>query len=174
MAAAAGASAGATPGSSGYPTAPPIGSAGINYPTPPAGQPASTNTGETPSYPTGESGGPTYPGAESGLGQPAEKELDPEVLENRKRIEELQAVRTWTDSSGQHKFEGKFMDFSGGDVTLQRANTDQTVTLQMAQLSAADQKFIRDGLRAQTAERKREELSKKNSLRRPRNNSYSN
>jgi hypothetical protein len=165
MAAAAGASAGAS--------AP--GSAGLNYPTPPAGQPASTNTGETPSYPTGESPGPTYPGAESGgPGQPAEKELDPEVLENRKKIEELQTVRTWTDSSGLHKFEGKFMDFSGGDVTLQRANTDQNVTLQMAQLSAADQKFIRDGLRAQTAERKREELSKKSNLRRPRNNNYSN
>jgi hypothetical protein len=90
-------------------------------------------------------------------------------LENRKKIEELQAVRTWTDSSGQHKFEGKFLEFSSGKVTLQRANTDQNITLEIRQLSEADQRFIRDGLRAQTAERNREALAKKNSLRRPRN-----
>jgi hypothetical protein len=183
MAAAAGASApaGTNAGTSSFPTTPSLAGASVSLPppagqtTPPAGQPASASTGENPSYPSGESGGPTYSSGESGgYGQPPEKELDPEVLEDRKKIEELQAVRTWTDSSGQHKFEGKFMDFAGGKVTLQRASSEDTITLDMGQLSAADQKFIRDGLRAQTAERKREELAKKSNLRRPRNNSYSN
>jgi hypothetical protein len=86
-----------------------------------------------------------------------EAPLSPEVIEDQEKIEELTQTRTWTDATGQFKFEGAFIEYSRGDVQLQRADSDQTITLEMKKLSDADQQFIRDGLRAQARERKREE-----------------
>ncbi len=99
------------------------------------------------------------PGSEP-YGQPGAP-VDPEVAEDRKKIEALFQVRTWTDSTGKHTFQGKFVEYSSGKVTLQRANEDGVVTLDMKLLSEFDQRFVREGLKAQASERNREERMRK-------------
>ncbi len=115
----------------------------------------------------GQPGAPNYAGPPGGeqYGQPGAP-VDPEAAEDREKIAALLAVRTWTDATGQHKFEGKFVEYTNGKVTLQRANVEETIMLEMKQLSDFDQRFVRDGLKAQTSERNREERLRK--LRRPR------
>jgi hypothetical protein len=107
-----------------------------------------------------------YPGA-GGYGQPGEQEkVDPEVEANLKKIEELYQERTWSDATGKFSFQGKFVDYSSGKVTLQKAGVEQNITLEMKQLSEGDQKYIRDGLKAQADQKKREEQQKIRDLRR--------
>lgn len=104
-------------------------------------------------------------GAESGGGD-REAPLSPEVQEDRAKIAALSQTRTWTDASGQFNFQGAFLDYSQGKVQLQRANSDQVITLPMTRLSDADKEFIRDGLRAKARERTREEQLRIRDLRR--------
>ncbi len=52
------------------------------------------------------------------------------------------AVRTWIDSSGQHKIEAEFVSFKDGTVTLKK--TDGKLTeLPLEKLSDADQKYVK-------------------------------
>jgi hypothetical protein len=130
----------------------------------PGATPMPTDTASaTTSYPGGYPGAPS---SESGYGQQGAQKVDPEVEANRKKIEELFAERTWSDATGKYNFAGKFVDYTSGKVTLQRAGADQNITLEMKQLSEADQKFIRDGLKAQADQKKRDEQQRIRDLRR--------
>jgi hypothetical protein len=136
----------------------------------PVGQSAPSSSATPSGYPgygqygaSGSSSGETPSGAPGQPGPP----LDPEVAANRQKIEELTKVRTWTDITGQFKFEGKFLDYTSGKVSLQRSATGQNTQLDMSRLSAPDQEFIREGLKAQAREKKREEQIRVRNLRRP-------
>jgi hypothetical protein len=107
-----------------------------------------------------------YPGASSGYGEQGGEKVDPEIAAMRAKIDELYQARTWTDATGKFTFQGKFVDFSSGKITLQRTGAEQNIALDMKQLSEADQKFIRDGLKAQADQKKREEQQRIRDLRR--------
>ena len=50
-------------------------------------------------------------------------------------------LRTWTDSSGQHKIEARFVRKTETEVTL-LTDTDREITLQLKKLSEEDQKLL--------------------------------
>jgi hypothetical protein len=56
----------------------------------------------------------------------------------------LAEARTWTDTTGKFRIEAELIAVSGERVTLRRDDTGKNVTLDIARLSAADQKFLRD------------------------------
>jgi hypothetical protein len=66
------------------------------------------------------------------------------------------AARTWTDRSGKYSVEAELVDFKDGKAILRCAD-GRVVSIRAAQLSAADQKYIREELRrrheSQTEER---------------------
>lgn len=51
-------------------------------------------------------------------------------------------IRTWTDATGKHKVEAKFLDFADGKVRLKRQD-GKIVTMALERLSKADQKLVR-------------------------------
>jgi hypothetical protein len=51
------------------------------------------------------------------------------------------AVRQWTDISGQYTLEARFVSLSDGTVRLQKAN-GRFVRIALDQLSPADQQFV--------------------------------
>lgn len=68
-------------------------------------------------------------------GQPAPLEENPFATPDEK------ASRTWTDVSGRFKIEGKYLGKVGDSVRLLRADGKE-LTVPLAKLSAADQKFV--------------------------------
>jgi len=50
-------------------------------------------------------------------------------------------VRTWTDSTGKHTIQAKFVEVANGKVTLERADGTQ-FAIDLKKLSEADQKFV--------------------------------
>jgi WD40 repeat protein len=52
-------------------------------------------------------------------------------------------MRTWTDSTGKFKIQGKMISNEGGKVTLERPDGTE-LEIELKKLSAADQKFIAD------------------------------
>lgn len=55
-------------------------------------------------------------------------------------------VRTWTDQTGRHQVEARFLDFRGDHVRLERAD-GQAFNLPIQQLSKADQDYVREQAR---------------------------
>ena len=55
---------------------------------------------------------------------------------------ETQAVRTWTDASGQHQIQASLIAVKHGMVRLKRADNGAEVALSLEKLSAADQLWI--------------------------------
>ncbi len=51
--------------------------------------------------------------------------------------------RTFTDSTGKHKVEAMFLEFTDGKVTLRRKDNDKEVVLDYARLSKEDQAYAR-------------------------------
>ena len=51
--------------------------------------------------------------------------------------------RTWTDSTGDHSVEAEFLYSMAGTVTLKRKDTGEEIQLQLSQLSAEDQEWLR-------------------------------
>ena len=56
------------------------------------------------------------------------------------------AIREFVDSTGQFKIRAKFVDFKGGKAFLEKEG-GEVIGISMTQLSAADQKYIRDLLK---------------------------
>jgi outer membrane protein assembly factor BamB len=52
-----------------------------------------------------------------------------------------QAVRTWTDSTGQYKLRAKLVDVADGNVRLEKAD-GRVITIALEKFSAADQKWL--------------------------------
>lgn len=63
-------------------------------------------------------------------------------------------LREWTDKTGKHKIDAEFVAVEGKNVQL-RKRDNSTVTLPIAKLSKADQKYLRDLMKA----RKREQAA---------------
>jgi hypothetical protein len=55
-------------------------------------------------------------------------------------------LRTWTDTTGEHETEARFVIASMGSVTLRKADGSE-VTMPMERLSEADQEWIRERAR---------------------------
>ena len=51
-------------------------------------------------------------------------------------------MRTWVDTTGQHRTEAAFVQFKNGQVTLKKAD-GKTIKLALASVSAADQAYGR-------------------------------
>ncbi|MGY8769251.1 MAG: outer membrane protein assembly factor BamB family protein [Pirellulales bacterium] len=56
-------------------------------------------------------------------------------------------LRTWKDSSGTHTIEAKLIDYKSGSVILEKEDGQQ-LTVPSAKLSASDQRYIREELKA--------------------------
>lgn len=55
-------------------------------------------------------------------------------------------IRTWTDRTGQHSVEARFIKFEKGHVYLKKAG-GEVISLAVGQLSSQDQKWVRDELK---------------------------
>ncbi|MBA2113442.1 outer membrane protein assembly factor BamB family protein [Bremerella alba] len=62
--------------------------------------------------------------------------------------------RSWTDSTGQFNIEAEFQEYSGGSVTLLKAD-GETVTVPMTKLSRTDQTWVRARLREMRSNKNR-------------------
>jgi hypothetical protein len=80
--------------------------------------------------------GPTSPAAPSAEAPPA---VDPSAGAPR---EEPVEMRTWTDETGQHETQAKFLDFENGIVSLERPDGKE-VSIAIERLSAQDQEWVR-------------------------------
>jgi hypothetical protein len=83
----------------------------------------------------------------------------------KKEAEEAEAkqYRKFTDASGKHSFEGKFIEYKNSMVVLLRKDTQKTIEVKMTQLSKEDGEWIRAEMKArkEKAETERKTKSKK-------------
>lgn len=85
-----------------------------------------------------------------------EKKLT-ELVEAQRAAAEAALYRVWTDDTGEHTFEGKFLEFSGNAAKLQRKDNGKQIDVPLSRLSQADRDWIRDELKARKdAEREKE------------------
>jgi len=63
--------------------------------------------------------------------------------------------RTWTDRTGKHQLDADFVDFNDGKVVLRRADA-QSLRIDFAEFSTADQQYIRNEVRRRRAALKAE------------------
>jgi len=68
--------------------------------------------------------------------------------------------RKWTDATGRFSVEAKFLEFKGGQVSLQRKGDGKVLELPMSRLDKIDQKWIRDELKRRVEEERKNGAAK--------------
>lgn len=106
-----------------------------DLPPVPSAPPSAANTNAAPSRPA------LSPAA----AEPKPSRALPENVDASSKAEKdgnEERLRTWTDSTGQHHFQGELIDFREGNVHL-KGRDGKAITVPIDKLSPADQEFVR-------------------------------
>lgn len=69
---------------------------------------------------------------------------------------EAKLYREFTDSTGQYKFLGKFVEYKSGQAHFVRKDDGKTISVKLSQLSAEDRKWVADEIKTLRAQAKQE------------------
>lgn len=80
-----------------------------------------------------------------------------EIEAELKAKAEAHLYRVWTDSTGKHSIEAKFVEFKSNGVYLERRDNKEVINLPVSRLSPEDRQWIREHLAAEREKKKKAE-----------------